>query len=58
MTMNLQPIYPLVPVFCFTCNLCKQKIASDQGGFADLNGEPFQAYICAPCAAVNNLTEA
>ena len=54
--MDLRPINPANPVFYATCAGCECRAPSylpngDPFLFADLDGEPFQAYFCADCAA-------
>lgn len=53
--MNLVPIKPALPVVTLLapCLKCGGPIRSDTG-FADLHGEPYKAYYCAPCAGLVN----
>ena len=48
--MRLFLIHPLTPVFRFFCLSCHQPRDSTVG-YADVDGAPFTAYYCAPCAA-------
>lgn len=48
--MNLQAIYPpAVGLILKACTSCGGDVKTDRG-FADLDGEPFKAYLCAGCA--------
>lgn len=55
--MNLQPINPpsqhTLPGACTSCG---GEVRCDNG-FADLDGEPFKAYLCAGCAKTATLQE-
>ena len=46
--MNLQPAYPNGN-FTATCKKCNKRMTADEPKFADLEGEPFNAYYCAEC---------
>lgn len=46
--MNLQPVTGAA--FTVTCIACGTLTRQRDGLFADLDGEPFRAYYCAPCA--------
>ena len=50
--MNLQPIYPPEPAVNIKCCSCGRPFVSTMpGACADLDGAPFAAYYCAPCAS-------
>ena len=55
--MRLVRVQPR-PAFYATCVKCKRRVLTDSGGdyrvkaepvYADLDGEPFRAYLCQDC---------
>lgn len=52
--MRLKPIYPQKPEFFFCCIRCGDRTSSkaEAGSVADLDGMPFRAYYCGPCAHI------
>lgn len=54
--MNLQPIYPAWPNLTLpkACTNCGKDVQT-QTGFADLEGPPFEAYLCVQCVSTYHM---